>query len=744
MRKRIISLLMCLFLLVTLTACGQAKVIQPSFNGEGVMSVSGDIVVENANYRMTYEKLTGALILEEIATGKTWGTIPADDGTVEYDDFGLPVKKHVNVQSALLITCRDNKGSNLILSSYDAVVKNGRIAIKKAENGFLAEYYFDDYEIMIPVLYTLADNYVNISIDPTQIQENETSVLSIAVAPFWCSVKNDSEDAYLFIPSGSGAIATVATTPATSGRTYSDFVYGQDLSMEDGYSATNEMGIRLPAYGVKNGDTAVLAVIDGAADSALIKATSGDTNYRYSTVYSEFQLRGYTEHKSESFASIKYNNVYYDSMFDSKIDVRFYPLTDANANYSGMANTYRDYLIKEKGLQKAGRDTTLNLTFIGGTEVTKSFLGVPYSTIYPTTTVSQASDIINDVSENTGNNLSVKLKGFGKSGINIGKIAGGYGVADEIGTVSDVKKLSNLSKDNGFSLYMDFDLINFSTSGNGFSSITDVVSTSGSQIAEKHLYNVAVRKHVANTLYYLLSPAFFDDAAEKLVDKTSKWNLTGVSLESLSSLSYSDYSTNDGQTFNSKNDFSVAVSESISKIKADNKKFMATDANLYAALAADIIVDAPTISTGNTMFLEDVPFYSMVFSGYIPMTTESVNLATNAEKTFLSAVEGGLGLNYTVINQWDNSLIDSLYATFYSTVYSAIKDDIISNSEKLSEYYSKIGDAHISSSEIVASGVHCTVFDNGVTVYVNYNDSSVETQAGVIEALDYIVLGGEA
>ena len=75
---------------------------------------------------------------------------------------------------------------------------------------------------------------------------------------------------------------------------------------------------------------------------------------------------------------------------------------------------------------------------------------------------------------------------------------------------------------------------------------------------------------------------------------------------------------------------------------------MATSANIYAAVAADIITDVPVSSDKGYAFVEDVPFYAMVFKGYVPMTTESINLAISPEKAILGAVEGGIGLNYTL------------------------------------------------------------------------------------------------
>ena len=117
---------------------------------------------------------------------------------------------------------------------------------------------------------------------------------------------------------------------------------------------------------------------------------------------------------------------------------------------------------------------------------------------------------------------------------------------------------------------------------------------------------------------------------------------------------------------------------------------MATKANDYAAAISDIITDIPTSSTGSYIFDYDIPFYALVFKGYIPITTESINLSSNSNELLLKAVESGCGLNYTVTQRWDNSLIDANYPYFYNSVYENVKDRIISDYSKLSDYYDKI------------------------------------------------------
>ncbi len=749
MFKRFLCLTLSLFLLFSLVGCGDAASVQPAFDSDA-RSGKSSASVENDTYRLEFDSVTGGVTLTELATDRVWGTSPLDEETEETteeqqdEEFVMPVKKHDLTQSVLNVSYREvESDSRDTVNSYDGAMLSGRVICRKMKNatGFTVEYYFDNQEFMVPVNFILKDDYVSVSVDPTRIQESKYLITDISLAPFWCSTPNDSADSYLFVPSGSGALTSVASA-SQQGATYSEQVYGEDLAMEKFYDASNKKAVSLPVYGVKNGDVGSFAVIESGAETAWIEAVVGSTSYTHTTVYSKFQLRGYTEHMARIMTSEKKSYIFTDEMITSNISVRFYPLADGNASYNGMADIYRDYLVNECGLTKTKEEKTLNLNFYGGSLITKSFLGIPYNTVYPTTTISQVSDIVSEISEAVDDDFSVNLTGFGSTGVDIGKIAGGYKISDKLGSVSDLKKLSAFCGENSLDLYMDFDIVNYNTSGNGFSTFTDAIMTSGNQKKPSYIINKETAAPIESTLYRQLTPYAFDEAVTKLIKKTAKWNLTGVSLASLSCNTYSDYADDSSTDYYAKSNFGATAAKAISKIKDNGSKFMATEANLYAALLADVIVDTPTYSSQENIFVEDVPFYSMVFKGYVPMVTESLTTTNNVSRTFLSAVEGGIGLNYSLINQWDNSLIDAYQPYFYSTLYSSVKDDIIANSEHLSDYYSKIKGATITSNSIIASGVHCTVFDNGTTVYVNYNNTAAETPAGAVDALDFVVLEG--
>lgn len=749
MKKRIFCIALCLFLLFSLTACGSYTPVQKSFNEKVSTNVpsTDETIAQNDKYRLEYDSANGGVRLVENSTGTAWDLCPTPTGGEEYDDLGMPIKRHGFPQSVLEVGYMDvniSGGGNMATTTYDSVLDgSGRMVLKEIENGITVEYYFDTQKFMIPVDYVLCDDYLSISVDSTKIQENDFRIVYVSIAPFLCSVENDTPDSYLFMPSGSGALLS-ADSFSDQGLVYKSYIYGDDLTMEERYDPTNEKSVRLPVYGYKSGNKGGFSIIDNGADTVLLSTTCGNTLYKFSAIYPSFQLRGYTNHESKSYNSTSMVNVYPNNMVDGKFSIRFYPLSGENANYNEMANIYRDYLVNENGLKENTDEKAMSVSIIGGTQVTKSFLGIPYKTVYATTTFDQTNKMISEISDSV-DSLAVKLKGFGANGFDIASIGGSYKINSSIGSVSKLKNISKTCTDRKIDLYMDFDLVRFNSSGSGFSYFSDGVMNSGIIKADQYIFDKAVRTNDEDHIYRLLKPEFFSDAVSKIQSKTAKWNYDGVSLETLTSLSYSDYSNySESSIYNSKYGFSTAVSEAISKLKDSDKKLMATDANVYAAAYADIITDAPVSSDKGYAFFEDVPFYEIVFKGYVPMTTEAINLATNPQKAILGAVESGIGLNYTLISQWDNDLINAVYPQFYSTVYSGVKDNMLSCYANLSDYYKDVKGAKIVSNTVISSGVHCTVFDNGVTVYVNYNDYSVQTPAGEIGALDYIVSGGAA
>ena len=56
-------------------------------------------------------------------------------------------------------------------------------------------------------------------------------------------------------------------------------------------------------------------------------------------------------------------------------------------------------------------------------------------------------------------------------------------------------------------------------------------------------------------------------------------------------------------------------------------------------------------------------------------------------------MESGCGLNYTLMAEWDEALIDAAQPIFYNSVYADLKPQILETVNKLADYYEKIAGA---------------------------------------------------
>lgn len=739
--KKVISLLLSVaFVIVTLSACSNTLVwTNKEFDGEAQSQKikSGKVIAENSNYSMIWDATTCCVKLQKKDTLNTWGISPVIEGEPEVDSLGMPIKKHPMLESALVIECL-NPDTNLEeqFMSYNAVVKNGRVAASEEENGVTVEYYFDEVEIMVPVKYTLEGEKLSLSINTSAIQENSYKLTSISVLPYICSAVNDSEDSYLFYPSGSGALIATDTV-SDVGMTYSSQVYGKDPVMKVDNKVSSTKDIRIPVFGAKSADLAVCGVIENAAESAIIETTVGSSSIKHSGVYAKFLVRGYSPNTAQFMNNVeKELNIYSSSMINTEIKIGYYPLENEKANYVGMAEVYRNYLLSDNKNSEGISEKILNLSFIGGIKTDKSFCGIPYESVEAATTLNQAKEILSNLNETLNTDINCRLLGYGSDGLNIGDYGGNFKINKNLGTASDLSDLNDYCTDNKARLFFDFDLINFKNSSSGYNKYFDVAYSSLNKIADIYDYNVATAAKVSDSKHFLLSRELLNNASDKLLSKINKWNISGLSLNTLSNICYSDYSVKGEVGYYSKGNMDADVTSIFEKI---GKKYdiSSDDANAYAAAMSSIVFNSPTKSAGEQIFKCDIPFYQIVFKGNVALSGEAINTADNAQKEFLKTVECGIGLNYTVIYEFKNEFVDFAGYDLLSSEYGDVKEQIVKNVNEYGKLFEKVSSTEIASHAVLDNGLRETVFVNGVKVYVNYTNEELESPLGTIGALDY-------
>ena len=749
MKRKILCVCLSLFICLSVVGCGSVEnfVAQKSFRIEHQKSNPESFVAaENEKYSLKWDNEKKSIVFYDKQKQIPWSYLPYQAHEKKFDEDGYEITNHPQVASPLLITYLDSKKNVLDMSvCHNESVKKNDFTVGEIENGISITYFFSSIEISITVDYLLKDDNLEITVDPKKITENNFLVVDISIAPFFCSVPNKTEDSYLFVPSGTGALV-YADKASDDVINISEEVYGPDaFAPDDGVVKTVSETVKLPVYGAKNDNVAVMAIIKDGAEATSVNVTAQNNNFRYSSVYAVFNVR-----KSELMITNngqRTSQVYSEGACLNPVTIGYYPLYDDQADYMGMALKYRDFLSETEEISSDIKQSMLNLQFLGGTMITESVLGVPHNTIFATTTIEETDKIIRELTEETAIKPAVQLLGYGETGLDIGSIAGGYAINKKIGTKKQLKKLNDYCTDNGIKLFFDFEALQFKKSSSQVSKTYDTAKTTNGRKATMYYYNnwsgtkdSSSRGWNNKGYFYLLKRELIPEIISSIGDVGKDFGLDGISFGSLSSIAYSDYSE---QKYYSKNGIQSQVSEQLKALKKKDFDIATKNSNLYAAVNSNYLFDVPRTSSQYDIFDVDVPVYQLVFSGMCPMASKPINTDVNSAIALLHAVETGTGITYTISNNYTEDLIYIQDVRYYGSHYSSIKSDIISTVKENKNYYNAIANSSIVDHEIVSETVRKTVFDNGVTVYVNYGQQSAETPVGTVNALSYVFTKGE-
>ena len=728
--KKIVSVLLVVLLAVSVMAgCeGRDFVVDKYDKNAEIETLSSQVVAENERLILEYNDEFKGILLTNKVSGKVWSNLFFDENN------------ELQATSTLNLNLQDMKVYQNVFKSGEEPYKNGRISVKKIENGVEFTYYFDDVKISVPVKYILSEDSMKISIDSSKIKEGHPTyrIRYVVPSPQLCTVRKEVEDAYIFTPYGNGTIVST--------KTNADGEQGIEGELENYTSLTTSSTretsetAKMPVYGVKAGDDALFCIGEETPSALGVTFYAADKNSVRSTVSSNLFVADYDyfKGKASNAGSVRQLSVRSNEV----ITIGIYPLEGENASYNGMAKCYRNYLEKNGFITESKIEKSpYALTVMGGVMSTSSIMGIPVSTLKTLTTVSDTEKIIGDVVKTVGQKPIVVLKGYGESGVNVGKIAGGYKIASELGTTKDYKALLSYVDENKYSLFTDFEMLKYSKSGVGFSFNRDAAKTAISHVAEKFNITIPLRQFDEKNPYHILSRNKTGEAIDKLINFTDKLGISNISLSTLGTVTYSDY-------YDLENPYSLAsktdseFKEYLKKLQDSDKQVAGNASAYYAAGLLDVVFETDLEGDGSFQFKHQVPFYQMVFSGATPMYTEAINLEAQPEKTIMQAATVGMGLGFTVVETFDPSYMETNAERLYGCVYDSVKERIKKYVENYSDVYTQIGGVHVENYEILENGVTVSTFANGKVVYANQTANTVETEVGTLGAYEF-KLGGE-
>lgn len=567
-----------------------------------------------------------------------------------------------------------------------------------------------------------------------EFEETQTSMpniplTSISLLPYFGAAYLDQEG-YIFVPDGSGALIYLNNGKSFASL-YNGSVYGYDQAISRDQVTYNRKINHLPIYGLKQGEQAFLAIIESGEALAQLKADIAGKLHSYNMVYPEFTLRPYARQVVTRYQS---------RMYEGDIQIRYRFLHSQAATYVGMAHSYQDYLIANHSLEKIKlqEDIPFFLDLVGAVSVNKPVFGFPRKATIPLTTYSQAEDIIGVLNQMSINNIRLRYLGLLKNGVEH-VYPSTMDLENVLGSKQELLTLADCLQVNDGQLYIAVNFMNvYKDSGNnGFRPSKDAARFLDGLIAKTYDYDLVTYQKDRQNFRYILSPSVLGSLIESFLMDYQMYNIGGIALLDVGLQVNSDFRIPVEKTIDRQQSVSI-ITDQLKKVQNDyGLDILVEGANAYTLPYAKNLLQVPMSSTGYNIVDKDIPFYQIVFHGFVDYAGEPINILGNDRNAKLKLIETGAVPYY----QWfyaDPSVVKgTCYEDFYSLHYRYWVEDAGQFYREANEVLKKVRTSRIIKHEELADGVYKTVYENNLAVIVNYNDTTFTINNIEIEPLGF-------
>lgn len=694
-------------------------------------------VAKNDEVELFYDAANGSIQLKNLRNGHVWKSIVDND---VYDMESLNKRWSSYMKSAITISYSNIDQRD---ATYPPMYSGRDVTILETEyldNGVSVTYGFGSIGIYLTVEYLVDEDGFLVRIPMDKVREDTVYLLtSIEVLPF-LGAAGDEVDGYMVYPDGSGAItsyANVGERPSNvvAGiyRVYSDkkMDYVSLLWDDDN---RNRYSAALPIIGIKNNNDAILGAITvGAENSGMAVYPSGNSNISLNHIGFEIYTRNTFTIGISSVSGV--TNTGTVQRVDKNLEmedreIRYFLLDGDQANYSGMANVYKQYLLKTGQLVDViaeGEQMPLAIESVMG--IIKG--GLLFDEYVTMTSFDDVVDILEQLKNHGITNTELVLTDWIKGGLE--SVPDYWPPASQLGGKGGVGTINEYAKANpGSHIYLENQFTMASSEGGGFSEVDDVAYDGLNITMSAEAYE--------GTEYYLLNPQVSYDRNEKFLDKIKKYDSLGVGYYYLGSVVYADY--------NEKYPFTKTAAagkiKELLKSTQDNGRRIAVDGmNQYVYATADYLYHVREGSYGLSIMDSSIPFVQMVLSGMIPYSTENAgNLTYDLQTQKLKWIEYGAVPYFLLTKEAAINFRESDYDSIFSSTYSEWEERVVEVYKDMHENLQCVYGKQMTSHDILETNFVRVGYENGVFIYINYNNMEKTADGVSVPANSYVVVGG--
>lgn len=595
-----------------------------------------------------------------------------------------------------------------ILETYnfeDVNVDNEAFGIEKTQT---------NPEFFVPLEVQLKQDSLEIFVDHEKIIENEPyEIISMTVLPYF-GAQPKSEDGYMIIPEGSGAIIRL-NNDRTQLRSYESIVYGNDMTTLNPTLTISDVGSKMPIFGLKIEENSFLAINEEGHHKMKVRAEISGKNDRFNKVNSEYLFRD----EGLYFLTDNGVRIWNEERDLFSITTKYYFFSETEANYSSMARLYGSYLSSKYQIEANLEDRRgLALDIIGSYDVEDYFLFFPYKDIQVLTSFEQTQMILDTLVDSGIDIIHASYIGWFNNGINH-EIASRIIPDRELG---NIHTFIEYDQDNpNVRVHYDVNYMvayerPFLYSNNHFSRIV------GGTINEQFPFDIStrLRDKSKDPMYYLKYQTIQSNIEDSKVDLT-KLNIESISLREMGNNLYSDFHRGFFVTRNQALEFQEGMIMQLNK----EYNMMLNFPNTYAVAFSNYIKNVSYIGSNQRLADQSIPFYQMAIAPYVSYSIPSLNMNQSEIDMYylFKAIETGAQLKYTLTFEDTSHLSQTRYNIYLSTQFEKNKHKI----EALYQTYINIlGDSnsYIISHEINNENIVVVTYSDDRKIELNYNDFS--------------------
>lgn len=659
----------------------------------------------------------------------------------EGDDREALLEKYPELATERVFVLRDTAKEHL----------KAKIETAMLEAGYTKEQYEIDAErygvsvqndkpaFNVTVVYRLEEDGLVVEVPYEEIRyKRDYPLVRLKVLPYF-GCGSETDEGYLFVPDGSGAIMNF-NSGKTGQTAYYSNVYGWDWA-QNRDALVNENTNQLPVFGIsRNGSSMICVLEDGASYAAIEADIAGrlhNQNYvcaNYLIIHSE-QMDISSKSDSLIFA--------YEETLPQETLRQKYVFCEADG-YVEMAKTYREYLQSQYAdyltkIEATGVPVVVDV--LGAVTVVKQIAGVPTDAPEALTTYDEAAELINKLSEQGWTDLAVRYRGWFNQGLD-NEPASAIKLIGELGSKSDFKSLISTAKEKNVTLFFDgeFQFVHGNRLLDGYVVNRDSVKLVSDEVAELYPYSSVWYGEVeTKELYYLARPSVTKTMINTFTKYLSDMGVKNYSLGSIGTSLGADYNEKKAVSREANRKLQE---ETLKALLADGAKVITDGGNQYATIYSDYVVDAPNTSQKFSILDAEVPFYSLVFHGVINTSGKALNLAEDYQTNLLKAVESGSALYFVFMMEDVATLQETEYTHFFGANYSMWAEVANEVYQKFDAELSHVYNQYIVDHQILEDGLTMTVYEDGTKAIVNYNYTDCTYEGQTVGARDYIVVKG--